>query len=328
MATVNDIVETCGDTSVCQLPGASISNASELQRVLPDGVQVIVIEPPDVSSTHIANSVKQSTGADTVIVIEDHAVKDRFGVASNQDSDSIFEALYGQGQNDGGLAVAGIADTLVPSSPVAPTPGNDEGFSLGGLSGGALIAVVAMVVIGGTIIEVVHRVRKKNRAGANGMSARRLEKELGEALDGEDGRFLREAIEQLDERARALPQIGTQLTGLRGHISELFVRVRKRGTDQQIRLLQAKYKDTLTKLLKALSDDYYGDIVRNPRFWSNPESRLADVQRAIGSVDSQAVENIMQVNESRDLEFQVALDSLIKSVDEARLSDVYSDREP
>ena len=51
------------------------------------------------------------------------------------------------------------------------------------------------------------------------------------------------------------------------------------------------------------------------------------MRRAVEAVDQEAVENIKQVNESRDLEFKVALDSLIKTVSEAKLSDVYTDRE-
>jgi hypothetical protein len=109
-------------------------------------------------------------------------------------------------------------------------------------------------------------------------------------------------------------------------VSELMIRVRRRGTEQQTRLLQAQYKDTLSKLLKALGDDYYGDITRNPRFWNDAESRLDQVRHAVDSVDLQAVENIKQVNESRDLEFKVALDALTRTVAEAKLSDVYTDR--
>lgn len=103
--------------------------------------------------------------------------------------------------------------------------------------------------------------------------------------------------------------------------------MRKRGTDQQVRLLQAQYQDTLAKLLKALDDDYYGDILSNPQYWGGAEDRLNEVRRAVEAVDQEAVENIKQVNESRDLEFKVALDSLIKTVTEAKLSDVYTDRE-
>lgn len=127
-------------------------------------------------------------------------------------------------------------------------------------------------------------------------------------------------------RQNASPDHSARILPLTEHITDLFVRVRQSGTDQQLRLLISQYKDTLAKLTKALADDYYGDVLRNPHYWSDPEDRIREVQRAIEAVDLQAVENIRQLNESRDLEFQVALDSLIRTIDEAKLSDVYSDR--
>lgn len=327
MSEVDQVVQYCGDQPVCLYGGASISNADELPGVLPSDVQVVVIPQPDatqsVPSSSIASGVRKATGADTVIVIEDRGT-DRFVVSSTQDATAISEALYSQGQSDGGLAVAAVAHTLVPGAPVTS---DDGGFSVGGLSGGLLVGAIALAVVGAASIEIVHRVRKRRRAGASVVATRHLERELSEALDGEDGKIVQDAIKRLQERAAALPDLGPTLAGLHGHVSELFVRVRRRGTDQQIRLLQSQYKDTLTKLLKALDEDYYGDIRANPHYWSNPDARLVEVRRAVESVDGQVVENIRQVNESRDLEFQVALDSLIKAVDEAKLSDVYSDRD-
>jgi len=322
VSEVDQIVEACGDQPVCLYDGASVANASELEHVLPEGVRVVVIPQPDqaesVQSSTIASGVQRATGSDTVIVIEDRA-QDRFAVASDQDATAITESLYSQGESDGGVAVASIAQTLDPA--------NASGGSAGG--GGILFGIIGVVVVAGAITGLILGLRRRgrNRTEKAVRSSRRLEKELAEALDGEDGEFVRDAIEKLNERAAAYPDIGGRIAGLAGHVSELFVRVRKRGTDQQIRLLQSRYKDTLSKLLKALDDDYYGDILANPQYWSKPGERVAEVQRAIDSVDRQAVENIRQVNESRDLEFQVALDSLIKTVDAAKLSDVYSDRE-
>ena len=69
------------------------------------------------------------------------------------------------------------------------------------------------------------------------------------------------------------------------------------------------------------------DILRNPQYWSNAEDRLAEVREAVEAVDLESLENTRQVNESRDLEFEVALDSLTRAVAEPGLSDVYTDRE-
>lgn len=320
----DEVVAACGDRTVCQFDGASISNASELEGALPDGVRVIVIPQPDQAESlpfsTLAAQIKGATGAETIIVIEDRPANDRFAVASDGDAAAITEALYSQSEADGGVAVAAIGETLAPDSAQAPADA-----PLGGeiVIGGATL-VAAVVVIGGLAMLARRRRRARQARGIAG--SRRAERELAAALDGENGEYVREAISQLREHAAAYPDLEPRISALADHVSELMIRVHGRGTDQQTRLLQAQYKDTLSKLLKALGDDYYGDISRNPRFWNDAEKRLDEVRRAVESVDLQAVENIKQVNESRDLEFQVALDALTRTVAEAKLSDVYTDR--
>jgi hypothetical protein len=320
------IVSSCAKQQVCLYDGAQIGNADDLQSTLPQGVQVVVIPRPDqaqaVSSNSVAEAVRAQSGKDTVIVIEDQPGSDRFAVSSTGDAAQISKDLYSQGQADGGAAVAAISGQLVPAA-----DGPDDG---GGLGGAAIVSgTVAVVAIVAAISSVVavRRNKKKKRVLTRKEADRRLEADLDDALNGEDGEFVSQAIDELEEIAQAYPDLGGRLPALTHHVSELFVRVRKRGTDQQVRLLQGRYKDTLGKLLKALGPDYYGDIRANPQYWSNPGGRLDEVRRAIESVDQQAVDNIRQVNESRDLEFQVALDSLSRSVTEAKLSDVYSDRD-
>lgn len=322
--SIEQIVDACGTQTVCQVDGASISNAAELSGLLPSGVRVVVVPSPDqaesvLSSGAIASGFKQATGADTVIVIEDRK-KDLSFVASNGDATKIATELNSQGKDDGGEAVAAIASTLAPAQHPGDAPGGD-------LGGGAVVGVGLVILLAAAATVTVTLIRRSRRSGRAPGSARKLEKQLASALHGDDGEFIRRAVEELGDRAAAYPDLGDRLRGLTQHVSELFVRVRQRGTEQQLRLLTVQYKDTLGKLTKALADDYYGDIRRNPQYWSNPDQRAREVQLAVDSVDAQAVENIKQVNESRDLEFKVALDSLIRTVNEAKLSDVYSDRE-
>ena len=323
--SIGEIVDACGTQTVCQVDGASISNASELSGQLPSGVRVVVVPSPDqaenvLSSGTIASQFKQATGADTVIVIEDRK-KDLSFVASNGDATKIATELNSQGKDDGGEAVAAIASTL------APTRHPDDAPSGGELGSGVAVGVGLVILLAAAATVTVTLIRRSRRSGRALGSARRLEKELSSALHGGDGEFIRDAIDELSARATAYPDLSERIRGLTRHVSELFVRVRQRGTEQQLRLLTVQYKDTLSKLTKALADDYYGDIRSNPQYWSNPDQRAREVQLAVDSVDAQVVENIKQVNESRDLEFKVALDSLIKTVNEAKLSDVYSDRE-
>ncbi len=319
------IVDACDAAPVCLYQGASIADAAGLEGVLPQGVRVVVIPEPDqaqsVSSSALASDLKVVLGAQTVIVIEDRA-KDRVFVASDRDATGIATAINGQALPDGGAAVMAAADSLGTSTvePSAPQEAGDGGALALGLSGMILAGAIAATIV------IVARRRQRGDA-KRALGSKRLAKELDAALNGPDGELVKDSIERLEGRAARYSDIGPRIATLTAHISELFVRARKRGTDQQLRLLQAQYKNTLGKLLKALDDDYYGDILANPQFWSNTETRLLEVRRAIDSVDQQAVENIRQVNESRDLEFKVALDSLNKTVAEAKLSDVYSDRD-
>lgn len=324
-----DLVAACGEQSVCLYDGAAIADPAALAGALPQGIRVVVIPQPDqaesVQSTTLATQFRELTGTDTVILIEDHPGADRFAVASKGDQAKITESLYSQGAADGGAAVLSVASTL--ASPGGETGGGTQ--EAPGVAGGVvLVAVAALIAIAAIVGGILLGVRRRNKRAANHVAgSRRLEKELSAALHGESGEFVQQAIDRLHNRALAYPDFSGWLTQLAKHVSELFIRVRKRGTDQQARLLQAQYQDTLAKLLKALDDDYYGDILRNPQYWSGAEDRLAEVRRAVEAVDQEAVENIKQVNESRDLEFKVALDSLIKTVSEAKLSDVYTDRE-
>ena len=330
VTNVADLVSACQDQQpVCLYDGASIADPGAVANALPQGVQVVVIPQPDqaesLPSTAIASQFRDLTGDHTVIVIEDRPVADRFAVASKGDAEEITASLYSRGEDDGGAAVLSVASTLTPS---ADAPSDSGGDTPNSDSGVVFAAFAGFLLLGAVIGGVVMLIRRRSKGAMKQIEgSRRLENELAAALNGENGEFVQQALDLLRQYTGLYPDLTEKLSGLTQHVSELFIRVRKRGTDQQVRLLQAQYRDTLAKLLKALEDDYYGDILRNPQYWSGPEERLAEVRRAVEAVDQEAVENIKQVNESRDLEFKVALDSLIKTVSEAKLSDVYTDRE-
>lgn len=126
----------------------------------------------------------------------------------------------------------------------------------------------------------------------------------------------------------AAPDRSGRLLPLIDHLSDLFARAQQRASEQQQRLLMSRYADTLSKLTALLSNDYYGDLLRNPGYWSDPEQRIAQVLHAVAAVDDEIIENVRQLSESRDIEFQVKLESLTRPQNGAKLSDVYTDRQP
>lgn len=207
-------------------------------------------------------------------------------------------------------------------------------------------------------IAVSWRPRRSARAGASvqppapGLAAEHLR-----AIDEANGAALTRALDELQvlegfyrgggpSRPAAIPLIGAaseqlrRMTGqgagadrsgglrsLLEHLSDLFARA-QHGPEQQRRLLVSRYAETLTKLASLLSEDYYGDLLSKPGYWSDPEQRIAQVLGAVDAVDREVIENIRQLSESRDIEFRVALESLTRPQNGARLSDVYRDREP
>lgn len=96
---------------------------------------------------------------------------------------------------------------------------------------------------------------------------------------------------------------------------EFFRRVYSKQNSQSHRLAAVNYTDTLTKLNKALSAEYYLDIRKNPRLWTSAEKRLAAVEKATNAVEKQLLRNIQQANASQDIDYEIILDDLSEDVD-------------
>lgn len=306
-ANVSADLASCFESStVCAIDGASISNASKLESTIPDGVLVGVVKQDateGLSNTALADTLYENTDASTVIIIEDKPGNDGFGVATQGDAAAITESLYGQAESDGGIAVQNIAETLTSTS-VAEPPSAGDGFVMPFAVGGVALAVVVASV---AAVALFHRM--KNRKSA---IPAEVENKIKSSLDGEDGKVLSENLDQLKSFVRRNHNAEiTKLTiDMVTHISQLFVRMKSKS-DKQTRLMtQLTYRDYTDKLLLALNDDYYGDIIKHPGLWTDPDKRKRDVHELVSQIDKQAIRNIQQVNQSQNLEFEIALGTL------------------
>lgn len=106
----------------------------------------------------------------------------------------------------------------------------------------------------------------------------------------------------------------TPMTDVLRDSQELFARIDNKLDSQAHRLAAVNYTDTLTKLNKALDEDYYLDIKKNPRLWSDPDERCAAVETAVYATANQLLRNIQQVNASQDIDYEVSLESLTNSM--------------
>ena len=77
--------------------------------------------------------------------------------------------------------------------------------------------------------------------------------------------------------------------------------------------LEVQYADQLTKMARILGSDYYMHMVRHPQTWVNVDERIQLVKDALKALNEQVLENIHQINENREFEFKVALQSFLGS---------------
>jgi hypothetical protein len=314
---IEDAVDGLHQGPVYVDSSASLSGSSDIASAL-DGDHVAVVALPDVafdtySANDVANQIRSAVDGDyaTVIVVVD-GVRDSFGVSSSGDAAAIATALNGANTGDGGQAIQVVTGQLVDAS--------DGGSGLVGEAVGLGGGLLGLALIGSGAV-LAYR-----RWFAHGF--KRSKTEAFAKLPAE----LRTQVDQLwallgKHHSAGLGSLEDEILALVGNAEELFVRIDKRGTGQQGRIAAVEYADTFAKLNRALGEDYYLDILRRPDLWNDSDRRLAEVREALDATGKQLVENIRQVNASQDLEFQVALESLVGSMNTPSIESAYGKTE-
>jgi len=152
--------------------------------------------------------------------------------------------------------------------------------------------------------------------------------------------------EYAPKKVRDLPEpISTELIGLRADLErllelqefktatalasviemtqELFMKLKSRGGDHQVKMAALTYGHILQKLNKALSDDYFYDMLANPDKWTRVDERLAMVRSAVKAVNSEILDAIRDFNSYADIHYDVDMESILsKSNAAAMLNDL------
>lgn len=316
---VDQAVDGLGSSAVFVDTDASLTSADAIAGAY-DGTGIAVVALPGLAaqtfspSTLASQILKQTDDYDAVIVVIDGG-RDFIGVAAHKSADAttIATAVNGHNSGDGGAAVLAAASEIKDSSAVSSAGG--DGFGIGDVivGGGSLVGILAVTAFG---IAAVKRYR--NRAAGDRVLQKGVPDQLQPALEK-----LR-AIEA-QHAVTGASGLSSRIHSIRTNIGQLFARIGRTGTEQQAKMASVQYADVIGKLNRALGEDYYLDIVRNPRLWDDPDGRTREVQEAVVATDEQLVENIRQVNASQDLEFKVALESLVGSMD-TTVKDMYSSK--
>lgn len=323
---VTEAVKGLADSNVYVNKDASLSKSSEIQDQI-EGTDVGVAVLPSMSNgtlsaDQIASQILNSSeGYKKIIVVIDNNNNDLYGVAtfSKDDREDMLIALNTNNTGDGGEMILSQIDTLTSATTsttvdTGSLPDTDGGVSMGAiaLTGGGLIGVAAAVTVGFVVFQRVMREKGKKTAKVD-----------MKVIPNE----LRKKIEELSSLSKAHMRAGntevvTNLNHILANLQELFKRIEKKGTQSQANLAAITYEDNVTKLTQALGSEYYLDIAESPNLWDNPQTRMREVEEALVAVDSELVNNIRQINASRDLEFQVALEVLTQSVERVSPKDM------
>lgn len=307
-ANVSDMLSTLETSNVYVEDGASISNLSKVQEAYSGSPVAIVVLNSENSNDlkKTSYNVQSRTDFDTVIV-----VKDQFSAVSATYEEAkiheTVEALPNMGASllSGSDAIiaysseASLVETVVVEPPV---PADRNVNAALGVTGGFL----AMAVVGTVIAVTVSKLRSKARR-------RKPTKNTIKDMDKNFADNFEELLEILLIHDKMGSKTADQIQDVMTNMAELWKRAKKRSSPDQKIILEVKYSDIFSKLVKLLGENYYIDIYNNKNLWDRPAQRMREVELKLDSVNGQIMTNIRQVNASQDLDFRVALESLMDS---------------
>lgn len=315
-----------------------LTDSGQLANAVSGSDVGIAVLPPvgldPYSPTDMANIIRSQTGGEysTIIVVVDQSGKDTFAVSSVNNTTEIATTLNEALTASNGDAGAALSSTIeevkvLSDSATAPGPVNaGTGGNSGGFDGGVLIPVVLVVAAAAAGVGFFVRSRTKKRESR---AITEKKEQIPTRFSDRIPAKLQPFMKQLSDLAKlhaglAQYSLTDTLKDIIVNLEELFERLNTKGTKRQREIVEVEYADKLPKLIEALGKDYYIDVVKKRKLWDNPDERINEVAEVVTAVDEQLVENIKQVNASKDLEFKVAMVSLGGKAKGTTLKEIYN----
>lgn len=311
-STISDITQGLANSNLFISDGAEISNANTIESSYSNTHVAIVVLNSDSSLAMrtTAEQVQSQNNFDTVIVVKGN---DSFVVSSGNVSQ--IESVLSS-SSDVGVALTTGRDTIVQatSAVTTTTVQNDNSTfdAVVGITGGFISSVLVVVVIAAVVSKLRGKRSKERKFDSFSKS---VPDEMSESIKN-----LKILWKKHSETGSS--NISLKIEQLVKNASELVKRVDKRGSSEQKMMISVKYADIFNKLSQLLGDDYYLDIYAHRHLWSRPSERMKEIEGKLDSVNTQILDNIRQINESQDLDFRVALESLLDN-EENDIKSVY-----
>ena len=285
-------------------------------------IAVVFLDESGINTKQKANEVLQSlsqtdANVETVIV----SVNGRsFGVASDNGDAAAMETLL---NTEGAEALVSqstkiqemSAGTIASTETGTNAPGVDSGMSLVagiGLGAGVLIAGLIIAVVLKSLLK--GEKRSTVSIGGNGTpvsSAKLRPQEYFNKISSDLGKRVAELRVLTGKHERAgMRDSAIVLLKVDERLGELFYRLKKKGTNDQLMTASVTYEDLLKKLLYIMDEDHYMDVVAHPDLWNNPAVKKEQSLDAVQAVEEQIVKNIKRLNDSQELDFTITIQAL------------------
>ncbi len=293
-----------------------------LTTELPDGYAVIVVPESITDGRMIAQEVSQTNDYDAVFFFATQgAGPNKANVYSkNPELATELQKLYAENLslgNEGAIVYATENVAVNAGQPNVPG-GESGGFDATPL--GITGAVVLIIAAGATAFGV-SRKNKKNKGSSSAQVSNKISAVVPEKVQ-EQLRKLNGLLSAHD--AHGTDSLSPEIVKIVKTTQTLFERIASKQP-RQASVAEVEYVDKFTKLVSLLGTDNYLDIVDNPDQWDDPHGRIAKIREATTTTRNQINENIKQINASKDLEFQVALGSLIEDANAPTIKDIFKD---
>lgn len=164
---------------------------------------------------------------------------------------------------------------------------------------------ILLAVLSGIAVILVKRRKSHNKNDTNNYSFRKMPKTIRSAISS-----FRKAVDlHKDLKSYSLYEPSQRLISRLVDLEEVMDKLPK--NDQRRMILEVEYVERLQKLTEAIGKDYYLNILEEPNHWDEPNKKLQRVKDAVFALREQVLDSIRQINNSSNLEFKIALDSII-----------------